>query len=97
MVKQVTETLYTGKYINFELTMYTTPAENGNTHFWEVTNRQDGSHIAYIEWFKRWKKFCLFPYPDTLFEEVCLKDISEFIVARTVEKKLLDKRIKDDR
>ena len=86
-IKKVTETLYSGKYVNFQLMPYDPVPDNENTHFWEVINKKDGDPVAYIEWFKRWKKFCLFPYPDTVFEEICLGDISQFLIDRTKEKK----------
>lgn len=91
MIKRVTDTVYIGKFITFDKRVYPVELKTNNSYFWEVSNTKDGSSIGYIEWFKRWKKFCLFPYPDTVFEEVCLKDISDFIVERTKEKKELDK------
>jgi hypothetical protein len=90
MIKQVNENMYCGKFITFEKTQYPV-THKGNPYFWEVTNTKDGSRLGYIEWFNKWKKFCFFNYDaPCVFEEVCLGDIAEFLVARTKGKKLQD-------
>lgn len=96
MVKRVTDTLYVGKFITFDKRDYPAAMVDQkmviNSYFWEVTNTKDGSRLGYIEWFKKWKKFGFFNYPDTcVFEEVCLGDIAQFLTDRTAEKKELDK------
>jgi hypothetical protein len=88
MVKRVTDTMYCGKFITFEYRLY--PTSQGG-YFWEVTNTKDGSRLGYIEWFKKWKKFSFFNYEEPcVFEEICLGDISDFLVFLTKKKKKLD-------
>lgn len=91
MVKKATDTLYVGKFITFEKLDYE-PGKASNPYFWEVTNTKNGTRLGYIEWFKTWKKFSFFNYPEPcVFEEVCLRDVSDFIELLTKEKKELDK------
>jgi hypothetical protein len=96
MIKKVNDSMYTGKFITFEKTVYPLGAKTPNPFFWEVLNTKDGTRLGYIEWFKKWKKFAFFNYSDhCVFEEICLGDISEFLVARTSERNIAEKEISE--
>ena len=80
---------YIGKYINFTKENYDPIPPKGQSYYWEVTAKKSPEHdpLGYIEYFPRWKKFVFFPYPNTLFEEICMGDICEFIIFLTKERK----------
>lgn len=35
--------------------------------------------IGEVKWFPAWRKFCLYPYKDTVWDSNCLKDAVDFI------------------
>lgn len=43
------------------------------------------AYLGEIKWFGRWRKYVFFPGADTLFEEICLREIALFIEVRTRE------------
>lgn len=90
-LKKVKDTMYCGKFITFEKHDYPVDVKATASYYWEVTNTKDGTRLGYIEWFKKWKKFSFFNYTDhCVFEEVCLRDIAQFLVERTAAKKVND-------
>lgn len=58
------------------------------TKEWWVTPKDKSGLLGKIKWFGRWRKYCFFPEPDCVFEEICLGEIAEFIKARTREHKI---------
>lgn len=62
------------------------PDPKKKTFTWEVVAKRGGI-IGTVKWFARWRKYCFFPAADCVFEETCLGEIAEFIVARTREHK----------
>lgn len=75
-----------GTHIRFEPA--TVPPAR-RTKVWHVFTAYPGaSHfLGNVSWFARWRKYAFFPHQDTVFEEVCMRDISEFIEERTREHK----------
>jgi len=63
-----------GKWINFVLTK-----KGDKTNIWEVVTIEEGYKLGYIKWFGRWRKYSFFPYIDTVYENICLQDIADFI------------------
>jgi hypothetical protein len=55
------------------------------TKVWWVVNKYSDGHLGWIGWFSRWRKYSFFPKADTVYEEVCLREIAGFCVARTKE------------
>ncbi len=53
--------------------------DTGKTKIYDVINRHSGFRIATVKWHGGWRKYCLFPESDTLFDEGCLKQISGFL------------------
>lgn len=64
------------------------------TKVWEInTNTTPQYIIGYIQWHPQWRKYAFFPSADTVWEEVCLGEISNFIFEKTKEHK--DRRNND--
>jgi hypothetical protein len=53
------------------------------TKVWWVVSKYDDTHLGWIGWFSKWRKYSYFPRPDTVYEEVCLKEIADFCVGQT--------------
>ncbi len=45
------------------------------------------SAIGDIKWFGGWRAYCFFPRAHCVFEQICMREISDFIEARTKEHK----------
>ena len=80
MLETVSNYLTKGKWIDFRLHGI---SPSGKTKTWVVQNRENSTVLGRIEWFSRWRKYTFQPYPDMVFEETCLADISEFIQQET--------------
>lgn len=67
------------------------------TKVWLVKTRETellGTPLGTVRWFGRWRKYCFFPFADTVYEEVCLREIAEFIVDRTKDHRDLNRRMR---
>lgn len=63
------------------------------TDVYHLYNKADtNTVIAVIKWLPAWRKYCLFPAPQTIFEIDCLKDITLFL--RHVQQERLNAREK---
>jgi hypothetical protein len=61
---------------------------SSKTMIWDVLNRYDGGMLlGRIAWFAKWRKYGFYPMPETVFEEVCMRELSDFIVAETKKQK----------
>jgi hypothetical protein len=58
----------------------------GKTKRWRVDSKYGGT-LGMVGWFGRWRKYGFHPAPDTVFEEVCMRELSDFIVQCTKEHK----------
>jgi hypothetical protein len=47
--------------------------------------------LGVVKWYAPWRKYCFYPHPHTIFEEVCLRDIAQFVQDRTAEHKQVKK------
>lgn len=61
---------------------------NRKTKRWVVLTL-DGSPIGEVSWYGPWRKYCFFPGIDTVYEQVCLRDIADFCEAQSLEHKRL--------
>lgn len=61
--------------------------DTGKTKMWEIKNRHRGTKIGKIKWNGGWRKYCLFPYEETIFDTKCLRYISEFIDSEMEKRK----------
>jgi hypothetical protein len=58
------------------------------TERWRVVpNDHPGSTIGFILWYGPWRKYTFQPAGQCVFEQDCLREISDFIEARTREHK----------
>jgi hypothetical protein len=80
MIQKINKTTSIGEFIQFK---DEGPTESGKTHTFRVDSTQDGSYLGRISWFGRWRKYVFFPASNTIFEQVCMRDISEFIEQKT--------------
>ena len=62
------------KWINFVLIK-----EGEKTNVWQVNTKNKSEPLGLIKWFPGWRKYALFPYGNTVYENECLKDIAAFI------------------
>src|SRR5579863_2174991 len=72
-----------GTYIVF---MDTGIPEGKKTHLFQVWSLKGdwvGDWLGNITWYGAWRKYDFSPAPGTRFEEVCMGEISEFIVSQT--------------
>lgn len=46
-----------------------------------------GSGIGVVKWYAPWRRYCFFPDLNTVFEEKCLNEISDFIFTHTTAHK----------
>lgn len=53
------------------------------TKVWWVVSKYDGLFLGWVGWFPRWRKYAFFPQKDTVYEEVCLREIADFCVKHT--------------
>ncbi len=67
------------------------PSETGKTKRWDVHSKYGGALLGRIAWFGRWRKYGFYPWPETVFEEVCMRELSDFIVERTKDQRARSK------
>lgn len=74
-----------GKWIRFE---EGPPSASGKTRTWSVVQREWGSGaIGEVAWYAPWRKYVFEPRSSIVFEQICLRDIADFIEARTREQR----------
>lgn len=56
------------------------------TEVWMVRTL-DHTPIGEVKWWSAWRKYCFMPKANTIFEEVCLRQIADFVQSRTLEHK----------
>ena len=66
-----------GAYILFE---FFGVSDSGKTELWTVFPKDDSTnYLGTVQWFAHWRKYAFYPNPETVYEEVCMNDISTFI------------------
>jgi len=58
------------------------------TLVWGVVNKYDDGWIGWVSWYAAWRKYSYFPRPETVYEQVCLREIAAFCERKTREHKL---------
>jgi len=67
--------------------------DTGKTRIWEVRTKpqspkdrqgEGGEYLGDVKWFGRWRGYAFFPAMDTIFEQKCLREIANFLVAAGV-------------
>lgn len=72
------------KYIEFR---HVATSASGKTKLWDVVSKEGGGRIGEVKWYGAWRKYCFFPLPNCVFEQVCLRDIAKFIEEKTFKHK----------
>jgi len=62
-------------YLTFYKVVQPTPKI---TQVWEIKNSK-GATIGHVQWFSRWRRYCLYPADGTVFDSQCLDTITRFI------------------
>lgn len=57
------------------------------TKVWWVVTKDDTTHLGWIAWFSRWRKYGFYPKENTVYEQVCLRDIANFCEQETKKHK----------
>lgn len=69
------------------ITIETVDNKGKKTDVFEVYTKPEKTPLGLIKWKASWRKYAFFPYPDTCFEQTCMRDISDFIENTTKEYK----------
>lgn len=69
-----------GTYLSFR---FEGASPSGRTHLWGVW--AGPIRLGAIRWFARWRKYAFFPQPETVFESICLAELTQFLRERQVE------------
>jgi len=65
-----------GTYIRF-ISLGVAPGQK--TERWIVDTKEDEDCLGVVKWFGRWRKYAFFPAPECVFEETCMREISDFV------------------
>lgn len=60
----------------------------GKTKRWEVQTKDTNVPLGRIQWFGPWRKYAFDPAWITHWDEECLREVADFVEARTKEHKL---------
>jgi hypothetical protein len=52
------------------------------TKVWLVCPKEGGS-IGQVSWYGPWRKYCFLPAINTVFEQICLREIADFCQSQT--------------
>jgi hypothetical protein len=55
------------------------------TPTWAVVTNDESTTLGYIGFYPRWRCYVFSPNIQTVYEQTCLRDIAEFVEARTKE------------
>lgn len=61
--------------------------DTGKTKVFEVRSNQQDISLGTISWYGAWRKYVFFPALDTLFDVVCLGEITSFVTKLMEERK----------
>ena len=53
------------------------------TDIFTVTSKDPTNELGIVKWFGSWRKYCFFPYPNTVFDSACLQNIAHFCATET--------------
>jgi hypothetical protein len=87
MLERIDETWTRGTHINFRNLgrMNGSTGYQRKTNIYEVLEKDGGltARLGKIRWFGRWRKYVFCPVENTLYEETCMREISQFIEEET--------------
>jgi hypothetical protein len=62
------------------------------TNIYVVMAKDGNIKLGEIRWFGRWRKYCFYPWSETIYEETCLRDIADFLTQETAAYKTKKRR-----
>ena len=69
--------VWEGTYVRFD---FAGESKSGKTEVWTVFPKGDlTEYLGTVQWFAHWRKYAFYPNPETVYEEVCMGDISTFL------------------
>lgn len=66
------------------------PSPSGKTATFSVLAARNESYLGCVKWYGAWRKYVFFPWTQTLFDPVCLRQIAIF--CETLTKKHNDRK-----
>lgn len=78
------EVIAKGKHIYFR---YEGDSPSGKTKYFAVMATDGEMMLGRVSWYSKWRKYCFWPFADTLYEQDCLRDIADFIQRQTHEQR----------
>lgn len=75
--------IHEGQYIEFR---FVSKSNSEKTDIFAIFNKNEELPIAIVSWIGRWRKYGL-TVKEAIFEEVCLREIADFIQLKTKEHK----------
>lgn len=54
------------------------------TQHWKLSSA-DGTILGEIKWYPSWRQYTYFPFIQAVYEEVCLREIADFVERLTKE------------
>ncbi len=73
---------YQANWIVFQNDYFTITKENlatRKTPIYHIFNNKNNIEIATIKWYGAWRKYCLFSYEGTIWDNKCLTSIIDFL------------------
>ena len=58
---------------------------NPATKRWAVMPQDGSAQIGMVKWYGPWRKYCFFPMAETVYEQICLRDIARFCETETLK------------
>ena len=49
------------------------------TKVWDVVTKDGQTLLGQIRWYPSWRKYSFFPFGNTIYENICLRNIAQFI------------------
>lgn len=62
------------------------------TRAWKIAPKDEDDRSGYhwiggVRWYAPWRKYCFFPQANTVYEQVCLREIADFCESQTAAHK----------
>jgi len=64
---------------------YIEQPQTGKTKIFNIIS--NGQDLGVIKWFSNWRRYCLFPKSEVLFDSSCLSEIKEKLNSLMLERK----------
>jgi hypothetical protein len=71
-----------GTHVYFD---FVTRSKSGKTLEYHVMTKDDTDCLGSVNWFGRWRCYAFNPWPGTVFEKTCLREIADFCERLTKE------------